>query len=227
MKKLIFSLVTVLAVAGCNSDGDGDGGNSGGAGITLDQNTASSMSNFVQMGLSLQASAIEDTQTAAGKSLTPKTVGECGESSYTGDINGGTATISYDGCTDSELGAGISISGGYTVTWSDTGTVQSYEVSGGWSMSITAEGQTTTISFDPMDFSIEDNGTDVTTSANFKFNISSANYDGYLSMETVEDLVAASSDPGTILQGKIKMNDGNGNIFYITWSGGTPTVTSS
>lgn len=227
MKKLLISLAAVLTITGCNSDGDGSGGG-GSSDITLDSSSANSMAAYVDMGVSIKDSAYASAEAyISGKSLSDRNLGSCATETYTGNATSGSGTIVYDNCSFGDTSSGFTFDGNISISWSDTGSVQTFSIDGSFSMTITGDGQTVTISFDPMDITVEDNGTTISTSMDFKFNYSDGTTSGYLSMETVEDLVAPSSDPETLTSGKIKMNDGNGNIFYITYSGDSYTVTSS
>lgn len=231
MKMLLLGLFCAVTLLGCNSDegSEGDSTNGGSTnggstngGITLDSSTANQMAGFVEIGIGFKEIAVDSTLTAAGRSQSARNFDNCASETYTGDSDNGTAQIVYTNCSMSSLNFDADIA----VSWADNGTVKTYDISGDFSMSMTADGQTINITFDPMNMSVSDDGSTVSTDMDFKFNYSDGTTSGYLSMETTETLIAPSSDAGSFTSGKVKMNDGSGNVFTMVFSGGSYTVQS-
>lgn len=232
--RILIGLLCSALLVGCNSDG---GGSESQNSLTLDANTANSMAAYAQMGLAVREIAVDTTlevanssSATAGASLSAKSsvrnLETCYTETYSGNLTSGTATITY---TDCSFG-GISFDSQMTISWSDNDGVKTFDVSGNYNIAIVDEesGTNISISFDPMDFSVVDNGSTTTSEMDFKFNFDDGTNAGYLAMKTIDPLITSSSDYDTITSGSIQMNDGQGTTFLITFNGsGDPVVTSS
>ncbi|WP_028671117.1 hypothetical protein [Saccharospirillum impatiens] len=233
--RILLGLLCSVLLVGCNSEGGGSAGTDNS--LALDASTANSMAVYAQMGLAVREIAVDTTlevasssSTAAGSSLNAKNslrnLDTCYTESYSGNSTSGTATITY---TDCSFG-GFSFDSQMTIAWSDNSGVKTFEVSGNYNIDIadSESGTNVSISFNPMDFSVVDDGNTTTTEMDFKFNFDDGTTSGYLAMETIDPLVSLSTDYDTISSGSIQMNDGQGITFLITFNGsGDPVVTSS
>lgn len=233
INRIMLGLFCSVLLVGCNSEGDGDP--ESGDSLTLDANTAESMAGYTQLGLGVRAIAVDTTLNVAGAPSATKgglsakgsirNLETCYTESYDGDSTSGTATLTYTSCSF----AGLNFDSQMTIKWTDNGSVKKFEVSGNYDMSISdsESGTNISISFDPMNFSIEDNESTSSTEMDFKFNFDDGTSKGYLAMETTDPLVTDSDDYDTITSGAIKMNDGQGSSFLITFNGTEdPLVTS-
>lgn len=234
--RMIAGLFCSALLVGCNSEGGGDGSTDGENSLTLNSNNAQSMASYAQIGLSVREIAVDTTLGVAaagsdsGSSSSVKNsirnLDACYTETYSGNSTSGTATINY---TDCNFG-GFLFDSKMTISWSDDGSVKIFDVSGNFNMAIADSGSGTniSISFDPMDFSVADDGNTTTTEMEFKFNFDDGTNAGYLAMETIDPLVSLSDDYETISSGSIQMNDGQGSSFLITFNGSNdPVVTSS
>lgn len=230
INRILLGLFCSVILLGCNSEGGGSGSENS---LTLDANTAESMAVYAEMGLAVRELAVDATLEASGASprsnsgdlsrASVRNFDDCYTESYFGNSTGGMATVTYSNCD----AFGIIFSSEIVVSWSHVGEVQTFEVEGDYSLTITDQnsGTTIVISFDPMDAKVVDNGSTSSTEMDFKFNYDDGTNTGYLAMKTIEPLVTSSEDYETITSGSIQMNDDQGNIFLITFSGGAATVT--
>lgn len=226
MKKWMFGLAAVVAIAGCNSeggDGSGSGSGSGGSGtsLTLDADTADAYASFVDMGIDFRDSMYSSVDDyIAGRSASSRNLDNCVSESFSGNSSSGSGSIVYNNCSMSGSGTSITLDGDIDASWTST----TFNFEGSYTMTVSADGQTVEISFDPFDITVVDNGTTISSDMDFKFIYSDGTNSGYLAMETVEPIIAPSSSPSQVTSGKIKMNDDSGNIFYITYSDGSYVV---
>lgn len=221
MKKLLVSLVAVLAIAGCNSDG---GGSKTKNDLELTSQNAQSMAVYADMGRSLSIAAVDLANAHAGRSThsQAKDVSvrntDCYSYSQTGDTTSGSVTITYNDCGWSGGDDSFSIDGAMTVSWSGN----SYTLSGNYAISGSADGTSFSITMDPLELTVVESGGVLTTTIEMTFTYDANGQSGQFNIATIEDLTAPTSSPSYV-NGKLSISDGT-HTFTITYVDGNATV---
>ena len=220
MKKILMSLVAVLVIAGCNSDGGG--GSTKNYDMELTSQNAQSMAAFADIGRSLSTEAVSTASSYRSAypqsgDISARNTG-CYTYSETGDSNSGSVTITYTDCGYSSGSDSISFDGSMTVSWSG----DSYSLSGNLSMSGTSSGASFSVSLDPMEIDVVDNGSTLTTTIEMTIVYEASGEAGQFTISTIEPLTAPSGSPSYV-NGKLSISDGT-NTFTITYVDGSATV---